>query len=316
MTMDASGEIYIAGRTNSPDYVTTTGAFDTSYNQGIDAFVTRITSLNLTDCVGGVNPTGTTYDVTGGGGGIGVTGNCNWWAFTSTPWLTLSGSPLQNGAGSLNYTVDAYSGQEPRTGAVNVASNLVHILQRGSTVTPPFQDVPVNDPFVDHVRIIKNNAVTSGCAANAYCPGQNTTRGQMAVFLVRSLLGTDNFTVPAQPYFDDVPASHPQYKWIQKLRELGVTTGCNLVQYCPDDPVTRGQMAVFLVRSKFGNNFTYPTTPYFQDVPATHPFFNFIQKLRQVGITTGCNATQYCPNDNNTRGQMAVFLTRMFFTPW
>jgi hypothetical protein len=138
----------------------------------------------------------------------------------------------------------------------------------------------------------------------------------MAVFLVRSLLGTDNFTVPAQPYFDDVPASHPQYKWIQKLRELGVTTGCNLVQYCPDDPVTRGQMAVFLVRSKFGNNFTYPTTPYFQDVPATHPFFNFIQKLRQVGITTGCNATQYCPNDNNTRGQMAVFLTRMFFTPW
>jgi hypothetical protein len=316
MTVDASGELYIAGRTNSPDYSTTAGAFDTSYNQGIDAFVTRITGLNLSDCAGGVNPTGTTYDVAGGGGGIGVTGNCNWWAFTSTPWLALSGSPLQNGAGSLNYTVAPYSGEQPRTGVVNVASNLVHILQRGSTVIPPFQDVPVNDPFVDYVRVIKNNAVTSGCAANAYCPGQNTTRGQMAVFLVRSLLGTDDFTIPELPYFADVPAAHPQFKWIQKLRELGVTTGCNLVQYCPDDPVTRGQMAVFLVRSKFGNNFTYPAAPYFQDVPASHPFFNFIQKLRQVGITTGCTATQYCPNDNNTRGQMAVFLTRMFFTPW
>lgn len=316
MTVDASGELYIAGRTNSPDYITTTGAYDTSYNNGIDAFVTRITNLNLADCVGGVNPTGTTYDSTGGGGGVGVTGNCNWWAFSSTPWVTITGSPLQNGVGSLNYTVAPYAGEEPRTAAVNVASNLIHLLQRGTTVTPPFQDVPVNDPFVDYVRVIKNNAVTAGCAANAYCPGDNTTRGQMAVFLVRSLLGTDNFTVPATQYFEDVPASHPQYKWIQKLRELGVTTGCNLVQYCPNDPVTRGQMAVFLVRSKFGNNFTYPPTPYFQDVPTNHPFFNFIQKLRQVGITTGCSGTQYCANDNNTRGQMAVFLTRMFFTPW
>ncbi|MCS7025587.1 MAG: SBBP repeat-containing protein [Bryobacteraceae bacterium] len=314
MAADAAGEIYIAGRTNSPDFITTANVFDRTYNQGIDAFVSRLTNLDLTDCVSTVSPTATTYEGTGGAGGVGVTGLCNWWAFRTTPWITIVGSPLQQGSGALNYTVAPYSGQEPRMGAIHVASNWIHILQKGSTTTPPFQDVPVTDPFVDFIRIIKNNAVTSGCAPNAYCPNENTTRGQMAVFIVRSLLGTDNFLFPPQPFFEDVPPSHPQYRWIQKLRELGITTGCNLIQFCPNDPVTRGQMAAFLVRAKFGSNFTFPTTPYFQDVSPSNLFFSFIQKLRQVGITTGCTPTQFCPNDNTTRGQMAVFLSRMFFS--
>lgn len=316
MTQDAAGDIYLTGQTYSADFPTTGGAFSTTNSGSPDGFVTRITNLNVPDCTSAATPTGTTYEVTGGGGGVGLIGACNWWAFASVPWITLTTSPLLTGNGSLNYTVANHAGVEPRTGAVQTAGNLVQILQRGTTTVPPFGDVPVNDPFIDYIRIIKANAVTSGCTTTNYCPSENTTRGQMAVFIVRSLLGTDNFDVPAIQYFNDVTPAHPQFKWIQKLRELNITTGCNLVEYCPNDPVTRGQMAAFVVRAKFGSNFTYPTTPYFQDVPANHPFFNFVQKLRQVGITTGCNANQYCVNDNNTRGQMAVFLTRMFFTPW
>jgi S-layer homology domain len=58
-----------------------------------------------------------------------------------------------------------------------------------------------------------------------------------------------------------------------------------------------------------------PTTPFFTDVPSTHPFFPFIQKLRELAITSGCAGTQYCPDSPTTRGQMAVFLIRAFFTP-
>jgi S-layer homology domain len=103
------------------------------------------------------------------------------------------------------------------------------------------------------------------------------------------------------------------------MKELGITAGCSPTQYCPDDPVTRGQMAVFLIRAVLGitaqDTPPSPATPFFTDVPAAHPFFSFIQKMRELGITSGCTATTYRPDAPATRGQMAVFLIRAFFTP-
>jgi hypothetical protein len=114
-----------------------------------------------------------------------------------------------------------------------------------------------------------------------------------------------------------VAATHPFFKYIQKLKELGITAGCSATTFCPDGNVTRGEMAVFLVRGKLSSlhqdNFPFPQTAYFTDVPAAHVFFKFIQKLRELGITTGCGtATTFCPAEPITREQMAVFLTRGF----
>jgi hypothetical protein len=75
---------------------------------------------------------------------------------------------------------------------------------------------------------------------------------------------------------------------------------------------------VFLIRARLGltsaDTFPYPPTQLFTDVPTTHPFFSFIQKMKEQGITAGCSATTYCPDDPNTRGQMSVFLTRGLLT--
>ena len=61
--------------------------------------------------------------------------------------------------------------------------------------------------------------------------------------------------------------------------------------------------------------FGYNPTPYFNDVPDTHQFFKFIQKMRELNITGGCSAAPplYCPDQTLTRGQMAAFLVRGFF---
>ena len=48
--------------------------------------------------------------------------------------------------------------------------------------------------------------------------------------------------------FSDVPPSHPFYYDIQEVADAGVTTGCGGGKYCPDDNVTRGQMAAFMNR--------------------------------------------------------------------
>jgi hypothetical protein len=53
---------------------------------------------------------------------------------------------------------------------------------------------------------------------------------------------------PAEASFDDVPVGHPFHRWIEALRDSGITRGCGASPplFCPDEPVTRGQMAVFL----------------------------------------------------------------------
>lgn len=134
--------------------------------------------------------------------------------------------------------------------------------------------------------------------------GGITIAGQTLPLLQKSAIAT--------PQFSDVPASNVFAEYISLLRTHNITNGCegNAAQYCPDAVMTRAEMAAFLVRSVAGESFSYAPAPYFTDVPANHSHFAYIQKLKELGITTGCSATAYCPGQPVTRGQMAVFLIR------
>jgi hypothetical protein len=100
---------------------------------------------------------------------------------------------------------------------------------------------------------------------------------------------------------------------IEWLYAQGITQGCNPPvndRFCPDDPVSRGQMAGFLTRAL---NYTDAGTGnYFTDTSSS-VFKSAIDKLRVAGVTLGCNPpanTMYCPGGFVTREQMAGFLTR------
>jgi hypothetical protein len=56
---------------------------------------------------------------------------------------------------------------------------------------------------------------------------------------------------PQVATFSDVPLGHPQRQFIEALAAAGITSGCATgpLRYCPDDPLTRGQMAIFLSRA-------------------------------------------------------------------
>ena len=188
------------------------------------------------------------------------------------------------------------------------------VTQRATPVT--FADVPLSYTFFDAIGFLRARGITDGCASAPprFCPDDNITRGQMAVFIVRSIMGGDNFSYSATPYFSDAPANHPFFKWIQKMWELGITNGCGASTYCPDSPVTRGQMAVFIIRTRLGANATYiyPLDPMFGDISNSF-YYTWIQKMGQLGITTGCAPGLYCPDAPVTRGQMAVFVMRGAF---
>jgi hypothetical protein len=54
---------------------------------------------------------------------------------------------------------------------------------------------------------------------------------------------------PASASFTDVPTGHPFFNEVQQLVKSGVTQGCGGGNYCPDQAVTRGQMAAFMTRA-------------------------------------------------------------------
>ena len=114
--------------------------------------------------------------------------------------------------------------------------------------------------------------------------------------------------LPPGSAFMDVPATHWALSHIMALHNSGITGGCsvNPPLFCPEQSITRGEMAVFLVASLGGT--TDACTGRFSDVSISHPFCGFIDKLSVDGITAGCTASQFCPGVPVTRGQMAVFI--------
>ncbi len=54
---------------------------------------------------------------------------------------------------------------------------------------------------------------------------------------------------PTTATFGDVPSSHPYFQFIEALASSGITGGCGGGNYCPDRPLTRGQMAAFLAKA-------------------------------------------------------------------
>jgi hypothetical protein len=73
----------------------------------------------------------------------------------------------------------------------------------------------------------------------------------MAVLLLRAKHGAGYQPPAATGLFTDVPLDHPLARWIEQLFREGITSGCGTApaRYCSDESVTRGQMAVFLVRT-------------------------------------------------------------------
>ncbi|MEA2000282.1 MAG: cadherin domain-containing protein, partial [Actinomycetota bacterium] len=185
---------------------------------------------------------------------------------------------------SYSLTVEASDGWS--TGSAAVTINVTDTFEVPSTAT--FLDVPTNHLFYADVEWMAWSAVTRGCNPpdnNLYCPDDVVTRGQMAAFLVRALGLTDDGG--GNKFVDD--DGNIFEADITKLSAASITKGCNPPvndQFCPEDPVTRGQMAAFLVRA-LGLNDAGDGDLFLDD--DGNIFESDIDKLGTAGVTKGCN---------------------------
>lgn len=155
-----------------------------------------------------------------------------------------------------------------------------------------------------NIEAIARAGITGGCVkeGTAFCPDLPVTRAQMASFLARALE-----LEATAPTFTDVDPASVHANNIGAIAAAGITLGCGPDLFCPDDLVTREQMASFLAR---GLGLPPLDTGPFTDVTGTH--LRNVNAIAAAGITLGCNAegTLFCPEREVIRAQMASFLAR------
>jgi hypothetical protein len=201
-------------------------------------------------------------------------------------------------------------------------SDVVVLNTDGSTGTlvkgyvADFLDVPAVHIFYSYVTTLVSNGITVGVGGGNYGVDQGTKRQQMAVFLLKAKYGLCYVPPQCTGTFPDVVCPSLFADWIEALAAEGITTGCGGGNFCPDNLVTRRQMAVFLLKSKYGSSYVPPAcTGVFDDVACPGaPAVDFIERLAAEEITGGCSTMPplYCPDNSSTRGQMAVFITKTF----
>ena len=261
------------------------------------------------------------------------------WCVNDIPWLaedptqgTLpgSGGSLRQGGGAslpVEVTFDS--------------TGLLPGLRQGSLIfqtafapaMPPvpvdftvlFNDVPQGSFAWNYIYGAAGSGVMPGCAPQtptfSFCPAQPVTRRSMAGFIERAVHGA---LTPPPVYlgeFDDVLSGSFNANYIQGLLDDRITAGCGVSPplYCPDVPVTRAQMAVFVWKAQHGDEPPPACVPpgTFADVACPGGFaVDYVEGIFAEGVTAGCGSGNYCPDASITNAQMAVYLVKAFSLPY
>jgi len=172
-----------------------------------------------------------------------------------------------------------------------------------------FTDVPPGSTLWQDVELVSARGLMVGVGNDTFLPADVLNRAQTAIVLVR-LLGLQT-SPPATSSFQDVPATHYAYAYVEAIKKAGLTSGCSASPplYCPDTPLLRAELAAFLARALALDTTNIPATPYFPDVPAGHWAFASVQAVTQAGLIPACATSgSFCPSEAVLRGAVAQSL--------
>ncbi|MFL5731794.1 MAG: S-layer homology domain-containing protein [Chloroflexia bacterium] len=171
-----------------------------------------------------------------------------------------------------------------------------------------FADVCPDNWAYTYIEYMAQHGIISGYADGTFRPNNTATRAQLSKMTVTAL-GWPLVT-PASPTFRDVPATNPFYSYIETAKSHGVISGyscgANCFDFRPNNNVTRGQTCKIIVTA-----FAWPINtaggPHFTDVPATDPFYNYVETAFNRAIVSGYGTT-FRPGNSITRAQVSKML--------
>ena len=202
-----------------------------------------------------------------------------------------------------------------RTGTIRSLAEARSILDAcppGRMPPSGFADVPAGNIHRPAIDCIKWWGVTNG-SAGGYNPTGVVNRGQMATFVANTIVRSGG-TLPSAPrdaFSDDNGTPHEAD--INKVAAVGVVVGGPDGLYRPGDPVSRAQMATFLVRAhdvRTGRALGGPPVDYFADDNGSAHEAS-INRAAAAGLTGGTTTGAYGVGAPVARDQMASFLARL-----
>jgi hypothetical protein len=248
----------------------------------------------------------------------------------------VTSSLTGTGNGTVTVSVPANAGVQNLSYSLQIGDSEASISQSNACV----YSFPNGNPAFVAAEALSYpvvNANLNGCVSNAYTDQPTwltlsyTSSNAISVTATQNNTGVDRtanvfyggqqltFTQDfTSAEFADVPPSAPFFDAANLMFLANVTAGCvgstdpSTRLYCPNDGVTRQEMAAFIVRAVTGTltPAIYNPVPYFTDVPPTNLFFPHIQKMESLGITGGCAVGLFCPTDIVPRWEMAIFMVR------
>ncbi len=182
-----------------------------------------------------------------------------------------------------------------------------------------FEDVPAGAGYESAVSWMIRHRVASGCAPTRFCPEENLTRQQFVTFLWRAA-GRPTPQFSGSRAFVDVTEgvySDQAIGWAVSNRIiLGCTPGGfgdPQWRFCPTDPVTRGQMAALLYRHVEADYEGQPSR--YTDVQPDDYFSDAVAWLTDFQVVPGCHTTRFCPEQNASRAEAALFIYGVAIRP-
>ena len=191
-----------------------------------------------------------------GGAGIAQAG--------TSPFVDIAGTPFEQDIEWLfaegitrGCAPDRFCPDSPLSRG-QLAAFFVRMFALPTTTTDFFTD-DEDSSFESEINRLAASGITVGCTPTTYCPDASVRRDEMASFLVRAIPLTIG---DGRNYFrDDAGSTHEAD--IDRLAAAGLTNGCNTWQYCPAEPITRGQVAAQLhrVESPLTTALPFPAPP-------------------------------------------------------
>ena len=186
-----------------------------------------------------------------------------------------------------------------RDGRVWVTQNFRRPASSVTTAPPSttdYGDVSSTNVHAEAIRTVATRGIADPCSAARFCPEAAVTRAEFATMLARTLeLPASNSRA-----FTDVSGTHaPQ---IEALADAGLTAGCAPHSFCPNQRLSREQLAAFFARALE----LRPQPSPFSDMTSTHD--GSVGALHREGIVAGCSSTTFCPTRPVTRAQTASMI--------
>lgn len=243
---------------------------------------------------------------------VGATSGCTWDVTQLPSWLTVQPPTY------LNYRIDPNPSALTRQATILIGNVLLDIRQVGEACSSLRVQRP--DAF-DSGTTTRNVTVTADSACG-YIAGRSETWLSAATSIVTGdqtlaitaqangsgaprvthSIGGQRLVILQKPVnpvlpFTDVTAAHSLGEYITLLQRANISDTCGSNLFCPERAITRSEAARQIVLAVLGTADFTPGPATFTDVPTTHPNFKWIQKLAELGVTNGCTATRFCPDD-------------------